>query len=443
VSSSTTDRETLIDVSMPGIGTSIVEGTLVAWNKAVGDPVALDETICEVSTDKVDTECPSPVAGTVAALLLEVGETVEVGTVIARVAVDADGPLRDAASDLGPAATAFTAASADATALRSAASGAAPAQAAPATGVGRRTSPLVARIAEQHGLDLSQVAGTGRGGRVTKRDALAAVAAGLAAAAEPTLHSESPYGPDLPAADAATSPVAAPSLPPTVAADDLGGVSSPLSRMRQVIGSAMLQAQSTAATCHTVVECDMTRVEARRRQLGLTALPLVARAVVETLNAFPDLNATLDGTTITRYERVHLGVAVSLGEDGLIVPVVKDAQNLAPEGLGAAVKDLARRARARELMPDEVRGATFTITNPGAFGAVIATPVLDVPQVGILDLEAIVRRAVVVADGDGNESIGIRPIVNLILGWDHRAIDGVYAAQFLTALRTRLEAQES
>jgi pyruvate/2-oxoglutarate dehydrogenase complex dihydrolipoamide acyltransferase (E2) component len=184
----------------------------------------------------------------------------------------------------------------------------------------------------------------------------------------------------------------------------------------------------------------MTRVQVRRRELGLTALPLVGRAVIDTLREFPDLNATLEGSTITRYQRVHLGIAVSLGEHGLIVPVVRDAQDLSPEGLAAAVKDLARRVRAKELVPDEVRGATFTITNPGPYGALIATPVLDVPQVGILDLEAIVRRPVVVSDADGNESIAIRPMVNLILGWDHRAMDGIYAAQFLTALRARLEA---
>jgi pyruvate/2-oxoglutarate dehydrogenase complex dihydrolipoamide acyltransferase (E2) component len=209
--------------------------------------------------------------------------------------------------------------------------------------------------------------------------------------------------------------------------------------MRQLIGTAMRRSQETAATCHTVVECDMSRVEAGRRELGITALPLVARAVVETLRAFPELNATLDGTTITRYERVHVGIAVSLGAGGLIVPVVRDAQDLSAEGLATRIKDLAGRARAKQLEPDEVRGATFTITNPGAAGAVFATPIIDVPQVAILDLEAIVRRPVVVTDADGNESIAIRPMVNLILGWDHRALDGIYAAQFLTALRKRLE----
>jgi pyruvate/2-oxoglutarate dehydrogenase complex dihydrolipoamide acyltransferase (E2) component len=209
--------------------------------------------------------------------------------------------------------------------------------------------------------------------------------------------------------------------------------------MRVAIGSAMRRSLDTAATCHTVVECDLTTVERRRRELGLTALPLVARATIDALREFPDLNATLDGKTITRFDRVHLGIAVSLGEDGLIVPVVRDAQELSAEGLAARIKDLATRARAQQLAPDEVQGASFTITNPGAFGASIATPIINVPQVAILDLEAVVRRPVVVSDENGGESIAIRSIVNLVLGWDHRAIDGVYAARFLSALRARLQ----
>ena len=202
----------------------------------------------------------------------------------------------------------------------------------------------------------------------------------------------------------------------------------------------MLDSQRTAATCHTIVECDMSRVEARRRELGLTALPLVARATIETLREFPQLNATLDGTTITCFERVHLGIAVSLGEGGLMVPVIHDAHELSAEGLGARIKELAKRARAKELGADDVRGASFTITNPGQFGALLATPVINQPQVGILDLEAVVKRPVVISGADGEDLIAIRPMVNLILGWDHRAMDGVYAASFLSALRAKLEA---
>jgi pyruvate/2-oxoglutarate dehydrogenase complex dihydrolipoamide acyltransferase (E2) component len=301
-------------------------------------------------------------------------------------------------------------------------------------------------MAAAHDLDVSRIAGTGRGGRVTKRDVQAHLDRGPD---EPLLHSDSPYRPDPPAAPAAPAPVAPSAAPPAPAAPappapvaaDLGGVAEPLSRMRQRIGVAMRRSLDTAATCTTIVECDMSTIERRRRELGLTALPLLARHTIDVLlGEFGDLNATLDGTTMTRYDRVHLGIAVSLGADGLIVPVIHDAQDLSPEGLGKRIRDVAARARSKQLTPDDVRGATFTITNPGAFGALIATPVIDVPQVAILDLEAIVRRPVVVTDDEGRESIAIRPMVNLCLGWDHRAMDGGYAAQFLTALRRRIEA---
>jgi pyruvate/2-oxoglutarate dehydrogenase complex dihydrolipoamide acyltransferase (E2) component len=337
---------------------------------------------------------------------------------------------------------------------------------------------------------VTRLQGSGRHGRVTKRDVLDAVAQGTGAATPPPapgapggagddapMHIESPYRPDptllvagaqaVPAGGAAdvvppttpatpavppapgsavrsSSAASAPSTSPAVSAppavpDDLGGVVTPMSRMRSSIGTAMRRALDTAAHCTTVVECDMSRIERRRRELGVTALPLLARHAIDALREFPALNATFDGETLRRYERVHLGIAVSLGEDGLIVPVLHDAQDLSAEGIARRIKDVAVRARERRLAPDEVRGGTFTITNPGASGALIATPVINVPQVAILDLEAIVRRPVVVTDPDGQESIAIRPMVNLCMSWDHRVLDGVYAARFLTALRGRIE----
>jgi pyruvate/2-oxoglutarate dehydrogenase complex dihydrolipoamide acyltransferase (E2) component len=210
--------------------------------------------------------------------------------------------------------------------------------------------------------------------------------------------------------------------------------------MRQSIGEHMKRSLELAAHCTTIVECDMSGVERRRRQIGATYLPVVARCAVETLREFGALNAWLEGTTFTQHEAVHLGIAVSLGEGGLIVPVVHDAQDLSDEGLAKRVKDLARRARAKELTPDDVRGGTFTITNPGAFGAIAATPIINQPQVAILDLEAVVKRPVVITDAGGNDAIAIRPMTNLCMSWDHRAIDGAYAARFLTALRKRIEA---
>jgi 2-oxoglutarate dehydrogenase E2 component (dihydrolipoamide succinyltransferase) len=203
----------------------------------------------------------------------------------------------------------------------------------------------------------------------------------------------------------------------------------------------MVESLRTAATCTTIAEADMSRVEAARRALGVTYLPVVARATVETLRELPALNATLEGETYTRHDdRVHLGIAVSLGEGGLIVPVIRDAQELSVEGLAGRIKDLARRARANALSPDEVRGGTFTITNPGGYGSIIATPVINQPQVAILDTEAVVKRPVVITDGAGDDAIAIRPMTYLCLSWDHRALDGAAAAQFLRALADRLEA---
>jgi 2-oxoglutarate dehydrogenase E2 component (dihydrolipoamide succinyltransferase) len=209
--------------------------------------------------------------------------------------------------------------------------------------------------------------------------------------------------------------------------------------MRQSIGARMLQSLQTSATCTTVVEADLVRIEAARARTGFTYLPYIARATIDALREFPQLNATLEDDTVTTYDGVHLGIAVSLGEGGLIVPVIRDAQELSVEGLARRIKDLARRARENALQPDEVRGGSFTITNPGGYGSIIATPVINQPQVAILDTEAVVKRPVVITDELGNDSIAIRPMTYLCMSWDHRALDGALAAQFLSALRKKLE----
>jgi 2-oxoglutarate dehydrogenase E2 component (dihydrolipoamide succinyltransferase) len=276
---------------------------------------------------------------------------------------------------------------------------------------------VVQRIAAEHEIDLDSVEGTGRGGRVRKQDVLALVGAN-GGAAEAPLHIESPYRPDEPA-------------PPS----DGGG----LSRMRRQIGAHMKRSLETAATCTTWIEADMGRVEAARARLGVTALAFVARATIDALREHPALNAWLDGDNYTRVDDVNLGIAVSLGDDGLIVPVIHRAHELSVEGLATRIKDIARRARARQLTADDVQGATFTITNPGQYGSIMATPIINQPQVGILDLEAVVKRPVVVTDGDGNDSIAIRPMTILGLSWDHRALDGALSAQFLATVRRRLE----
>jgi pyruvate/2-oxoglutarate dehydrogenase complex dihydrolipoamide acyltransferase (E2) component len=431
---SSPDTDHLVEVVMPAMGTSITEGELIAWLKEPGDAVAADESICEISTDKVDSECPSPGAGTLVEILVEAGQVVEVGAPMARIALEGVAapsvPPPPAEAEVQPVSPT------DGVAVPGSHGG----RRAPARGRDRRFySPVARRVAADHDVDLDRVDGTGLAGRVTRRDVERFVADGPQE--EPPLHSDSPYRPD-PTPGALSSPSASLAVPPGNGhLDEFGGDPQPLSRMRVAIGNAMRHSQETAATCHTVVECDVTALEVRRREIGVTALPLIARSVIETLRDFGDLNATLEDKTITRFERVHLGIAVSLGEDGLIVPVIKDAQELSVEGLAARIKDIAVRGRAKQLQPQEVQGATFTITNPGAFGATIATPVIDVPQVAILDLEAIVRRPVVVADDSGGESIAIRSMVNFVLGWDHRAIDGVYAARFLSALRSRVQGQ--
>ena len=260
-----------------------------------------------------------------------------------------------------------------------------------------------------------------------KPDVLAYIEGNGAAKEEPPMHIESPYKPEP---VAPRKPEAAPA--PT-------GQGEPLSRMRQSIGRAMIESLQTAATCTTIIEADLTRIAKDRETTGLTWLPYIARATIETLREFPSLNATLEGETFTQYEAVNLGIAVSLGTGGLIVPVIRDAQDLSVEGLGKAIKALARKARDNQLTPDDVRGGSFTITNPGGYGSIMATPVINLPQVAILDTEAVVKRPVVITDEFGNDSIAIRHMTYLCMSWDHRALDGALAAQFLAALRGRLE----
>ncbi len=449
---SSSSTETLVDVTMPQMGVSVAEGTVVEWKKRVGDWVTADEIIAAISTDKIDTDVESPATGRVAEIIVQVGETVDVGTVMARIATDAKpGEAHMSENGLGSGeAAAAMSAPGEAGELQGddeTTHGATAQRARPAGDGARRYSPVVMRIASEHDIDLSRVEGTGRGGRVRKQDVLAFVESG-AAAEEPPMHIESPYRPDEPAPPKKREPrfsridevpkqqpEAAPAPAPAPAPTGGG-----LSRMRQAIGQRMVQSLQTAATCTTIAEADMTRIEAVRKRAGLTYLPYQARATIETLLEMPELNATLEGDRHTVHtDAVHLGIAVSLGTGGLIVPVIRDAQDLSVEGLSKRIKDLATRARANQLLPDEVSGGTFTITNPGPYGSIMATPVINLPQVAILDTESVVKRPVVVTDELGNDSIAIRSMTYLCMSWDHRALDGGAAAQFLTALRKKLE----
>ena len=380
---------------MPQMGVSVAEGTVAEWRKQPGDRVEADEPICVISTDKIDTDVPAPASGVLVEILVPEGETVDVGTVLARIDTG-DGEAE-------PVVEAAPVVEAELVEAQPASSGNGHRP--------RRYSPVVMRMAAEHDIDLDAIQGTGRDGRVTKKDVVAFLADA------PPLHIESPYQPEP-----------EPELAPAAGA-------STLSRMRRSIGEHMKRSLDTAATCTTWTEADMSRIEAAREKLGLTALPLVARCAIAALREHPQLNAWLDGDAYSVHDAVHLGIAVSLGDEGLIVPVLQDAHELSAEGLGRRIKDVAKRARAGELSPDEVRGGTFTITNPGQYGSIMATPVINQPQVAILDLEAVVKRPVVIDD-----AIAIRPMTIFGLSWDHRALDGVLAAQFLASLRRHVEA---
>ena len=441
---------TEVEVVMPQMGVSVAEGTIVLWHKQPGDWVQADETICEITTDKIDSEVPSPASGRLLEILVEPEQTVPVGTPLARIATDAaageahpaehiaaDGAAGEAhpaehlvpdaaageahpAEHLVPDAAAGDPPSADPVAAEDPAGEPHPAEPAEAAAhrgaedgpppAARHYSPVVQRIAEREGVDLARVTGSGRGGRVRKQDVLAFVHAharegngngngsgnGSGGAPESPMHIESPYREETPTAEPAAALAGAATGHAAGAAPDLAPSPAPagerLSRMRRSIAAHMVESLRTAAHCTSIIEADMSRIEAARRGSGLTYLPFVARCVVDALREHPDLNATLEGETLTRHDSVHLGIAVSLGSDGLIVPVVHDAQDLSHEGLAKRIADLARRARAGQLEADEVRGGTFTITNPGGFGTIASTPIINQPQVAILDLEAVVKR---------------------------------------------------
>ena len=463
MSSSPTNQQasTSVQVTMPQMGVSVAEGTIVEWRKRPGDWVDADEPICDVTTDKIDVEIPSPASGRLERILVEPGTTVDVGTPLAEIDAQArpgeahpDEDARDGAPPATDGQKTDDLEAADGEADRS-----------------RFYSPVVRRIAEKHGVDLDRVQGTGIGGRVRKKDVMDFITqeGETVVPPEPALHIESPYQPEAeapaPAGSAqstgaggqpedsggAVPPATAPGAPPSGGLDDLVGPtrSEPMSTMRQAIARHMVESRRTSAHCTTIVEADFARVAARRRELreqmrrrgvNLTYLAFVARATVEALERYPRLNASVDGDDLLYHDDVNLGIAVAL-DNGLVVPVIRRAQRLSLEGIAVAVSDLAERARAGRLEPDEVHGGTFTITNPGQFGAVLATPIINQPQVAILDLEAIVKRPVVVEGADG-DSIAIHPMTYLCMSWDHRALDGADAARFLGAVKDRLEAWE-
>jgi 2-oxoglutarate dehydrogenase E2 component (dihydrolipoamide succinyltransferase) len=449
---------TSVDVVMPQMGVSVSEGTVTKWLKNPGDAVEADEPLLEISTDKVDTEVPAPGTGVLTEILVQEGQTVEVGTLLARIGGEA-GTAAPAPQDAPPPppepATQPAADEASASAdegVREAPPEPAPAPAPAGNGRGGDgpgfVSPVVARIAAEHGIDPSTIEGSGTGGRVTKKDILAYVESGAAQQATPEqVPPEQP-----PPAPAEPAPAPAPVEPTRQPAQPVGVGESvePMNAMRRGIAEHMRRSLDTAAHVTSAIEVDMSRVAAIREKLKVeygkaygvnpTYLAFVARAAVDTLKDWPWVNAELRGESIVTHNYVNLGFAVALeGGKGLIVPVVKNAEGLNLLGMARAIADVAERARTKRLTPDDVQGGTFTITNPGSFGTFHGTPVISQPQSGILGTYAVVKRPWVIQDESGSDAIAIRPIMNLTLTYDHRLVDGAYAGQFLRDAREKLQ----
>lgn len=409
------------DVVMPQMGESITEGTIAKWLKKVGDTVAVDEPLLEISTDKVDAEIPAPVAGVLSEIRFSEGDTVEVNTVIAVIggAVGAQSRTEEAPAPSAPAPQSPPAAVS------------APAEEASVSEPGRkiRSSPLVRRIAREHQVELSRVRGTGSAGRISKEDILRYLKTRSAAPQQ--------------AAHAATAPQPAkPPLPP------IPGELVPMTRMRAIIAERMAESMRIAPHVHSVYKIDMTRIVRLRERLRdqfeqrngvkLTFMPFIATAAVEALQQHPILNASLDGSSIRYHADINLGIAVAL-EWGLIVPVIRRAGQRSFADLARTIADLAARARTKKLQPDETGGSTFTLTNSGLFGDEFGTPIINQPESAILAIGALKKEPVVLTDAEGNDTIAIRSMQHFCLGFDHRLIDGADAGKFMTDFKKTLE----
>jgi 2-oxoglutarate dehydrogenase E2 component (dihydrolipoamide succinyltransferase) len=428
---------------MPQMGESIAEGTIVRWIKKVGDKVERDEPLFEISTDKVDAEIPSPVAGVLTEIRHKEGETVPVNSIVAIIGAGgakADTPPETPAPRVEAAPPPPTRQQGDGSSAPLSEAPAAtqesrpqPTRDVPEEALRQRSSPLVRRIAKEHNIDISGIQGTGMAGRVTKDDILAFIARGVPSSGRPTARAGRPAP--------ASQPVAASAQPPKQA-PPLAGQSVPMSVMRKKIAEHMIASRRTSAHVHSVFEVNFHKVaqirEAKkadyeRAGAKLTYLSFILKAAVDALRAVPIVNASVEGDTIVYHKGINVGIAVAL-DWGLIVPVIRGADEKNLLGLSRAVADLANRARSKQLKPDEVSGGTFTITNPGVFGALFGMPIINQPQVAILGVGAVEKRPVVVDD-----AIGIRPMAYLSLGYDHRIIDGAVADEFLSHIKKTLE----
>src|SRR5580700_5139059 len=430
------------DVIMPQMGESIFEGTITKWLKKPGDKVQRDEPLFEISTDKVDAEIPAPVSGVLQEIKVTEGTTVQVNTVV--------GTISD--GDSAAAAKASARAAPASTEKKEAAKPAPPPPPMPAPPPRQeaeshdedvRSSPLVRKLARENNVDLSQVTGTGLGGRITKQDIMAFIERGPSAAAPPQIAS-------TPQADGVSQPSSRPepSAPPRPAPAAIPGDLVPMSQMRKIIAQRMIESRRTSAHVHAMFEVDLTRIVNLRNKLKngfeqrngarLTFMPFFVRAAIIALQQFPIVNASLEGDNIRYHKNVNAGIAVAL-DWGLIVPVLKSADELNFLGLQRGITDLGERARNKKLMPADVEGATFTITNPGQFGAVFGLPIINQPNVAIMGVGGITKQPLVITDQDGTDSIAIRSVVHLTLGYDHRIIDGALADKFMLAVKKNLE----
>ena len=435
-----------VDIIMPQMGESIAEGTLSKWLKKVGDEIKRDEPIFEISTDKVDAEIPAPAAGVLAEILVKEGETVAVQTVVARletekgaaVAAPSASPATGAAGQAKPAAPAAPQreAGAPAAPVRQPS---APVTAASHSGNGNsfedrvrtKSSPLVRKIAAEHGVNIASLQGSGVAGRVTKRDILGFIESGEGSSVPAIRAGGAPHGHTAP-------------LPEPWAGDAV----EPMSKMRALISDHMTASRRTSAHVTSFFEVDLTRVariRSRKRAefesstgLKLTYMPFIIKAVTEGLRAFPIVNSSVAGTNVIYRKQINIGIAVAL-DWGLIVPVIKHADDLSLSGITRALNDLAARARAKKLSPEEVQEGTFTITNPGVFGSLMGTPIINQPQVAIMGVGAIEKRAKVMTGPDGEDTISIRTCAYFSLSFDHRVIDGAVADQFLAFVKKTIE----
>ena len=435
----------MTSIQMPQLGETIVEGTILKWLKNEGDQVMADEPLFEISTDKVDTEVPSPVAGTVTKLLVAEGTTVPVGTAVMEIddGTGGNGSSAPAASEApaaDPAMASTPAVPPAASAPPAQAPTPAPAASAPAMpDRGPRSnilSPIVRKLARERGIDLATIAGTGEGGRITKADVLAATG-GATVQPAPATATVTP----LPSVGPAAAAVMV--APPSMSAGQ-GEEAEPMSHIRKAIATHMLASTQQTARAWTMVEVNVDRLVRLREDtkekfqanygVKLTYLPMVTRATIDALQQFPLVNSRIDGENIVTPRFVNMGIAVSY-DAGLIVPVVKGADGMNTIGIARAIADLAARARSHQLQPDEVQGATFTITNPGPYGSLLSVPIINQPNAGILSLDAIQKRPVVVED----DAIAVRSMVYISMSWDHRLIDGELATRFLARVKHNLE----